>query len=109
MRMFNKILVSGISLLTIFALVNPAIAGEKDGDAESSNAGAILFRIENIKPITNNDGLIDKCTFMVTAFNRMDKAVKEAKLNFKWADNISGKYVIDGTDIKVNSGNNDQT
>lgn len=109
MRMFNKILVSGISLLTIFALVNPAIAGEKDGDAESSNAGAILFRIENIKPITNNDGLIDKCTFMVTAFNRMDKAVKEAKLNFKWADNISGKYVIDGTDIKVNSGNDAQT
>lgn len=109
MRMFNKILVSGISFLTIFALMNPAAAEEKKEDEASSDAGAILFRIENIKPITNNDGLIDKCTFMVTAFNRMEKAVKEAKLNFKWTDNISGKYVIDGTDIKVNSGNDAKT
>lgn len=109
MRMFNKILVSGISFLTLFALMNPTMAEEKKEDEASSKPEAILFRIENIKPIANKDGLIDKCNFMVTAFNRMDKAVKEAKLNFKWTDNISGKYVIDGSDIKVKSGNDAKT
>lgn len=102
MSMFNKILLSGLSALTVFSLLNPAMAEDKK--EESSTAGAILFRIENIKPIADKDGLINKCNFMVTAFNRMSKAVKEAKLNFEWEDNISAKYSIAGQEIKVNSG-----
>lgn len=104
MNMFNKILLSGLSALIVFSLVNPVMAEDKKADAETSKANAILFRIENIKPIADKDGLINKCTFMVTAFNRMDKSVREAKLKFNWQDNIAAKYTIENKEIKVNTG-----
>lgn len=106
--MLNKFFMSGLGAVLAFSLIGSAAAEEKKDEA-TSNAGTIIFRIENIKPIANNDGLINKCTFVVTAFNRMDKAVKEATLNFKWEDNIMGKYVVSGQDIKVNSGDKAKT
>ena len=80
MNMFNKILLSGLGALTVLSLANPAAAEDKKADVETSKANAILFRVENIKPIADKDGLINKCTFMVTAFNRMDKGVRVANL-----------------------------
>ncbi len=90
MSRFNKILLSGTALLMAVSVISPVSAeGKKEA---SSDAGAIIFRIENIKPIADKDGLINKCNFVVTAFNRMNKGVREAKLNFQWQDNISAKY-----------------
>lgn len=109
MNMFNKILLSGLGALTVLSLANPAAAEDKKADAETSKANAILFRVENIKPIADKDGLINKCTFMVTAFNRLDKGVREAKLKFNWQDNIAAKYTIENKEIKVNTGKNATT
>ena len=53
-----------------------------------------MFRIENIEPIRNKDGLIDKCEFMVTAFNRTDEDLKQAELELSWKDTISKRYNI---------------
>lgn len=101
MSRFNKILLSGTALLMAVSVISPVSAEEKK--EASSDAGAIIFRIENIKPIADKDGLINKCNFVVTAFNRMNKGVREAKLNFQWQDNISAKYAVQGQEIKVNS------
>lgn len=110
MRIFNKMLLSGLGALTLVSVFNPAYADEtKKEEEDTSDVGAIIFRIENIQPVTNKDGLIDKCNFIVTAFNRMDKAVKEAKLKFSWEDNISGKFSLSGQDIKVNKGKSAKT
>ena len=109
MRIFNKMLLSGLGALTMAAALNPAYADEAKKEEETSDVGAIIFRIENIQPVTNKDGIIDKCNFIVTAFNRMNKAVAEAKLKFSWEDNISGKFSLNGQDIKVNTGKDAKT
>ncbi len=109
MNKFNKILMSSLSALCVFSYAANAMAEETEENNATSEAGAILFRIENIKPVQNKDGIVDKCTFVVTTFNRMEKGIREAKLNFTWQDNISAKYTIDGNDIKVNQGNEAQT
>ncbi len=107
MSILNKILVSSVSAMMMFSVVNPVSAENKK--EETSDVGAILFRIENIKPIANEDGLINKCTFMLTAFNRMEKAVSEANLNLKWEDNISAKHVVKNQKLEVKTGNDAKT
>ena len=74
---------------------------EKKEVEPTSEANAIIFRIEDIKPQRNENDLVDKCTFMVTVFNRMDKEVKEANLDFIWKDSISAKYKIQDDDVKA--------
>lgn len=109
MNKFNKILMSSLSSLCVFLSAANAMADETEEKNATSEAGAILFRIENIKPVQNKDGIVDKCTFVVTTYNRMEKGIREAKLNFTWQDNISAKYTINGNDIEVNKGKEAQT
>jgi len=100
MSIISKIALPLVAFSSIHSLmVNTAEA--RVASDESSIEGAILFRIENIKPITNADGLVDKCSFVITAYNRMDKGVKEAKLRLRWEDNISAKYTISNGAVKT--------
>lgn len=120
MSMINKIMVSGLALGLAFSVATNSFAqarrgsdaaAEKNAVAEAeaqktfektSEEGAIIFRIEDIKPLTNEKtGLIDKCSFMVTVFNRMDEEVKEATLDFMWRDTIAKKYKIADDDVQV--------
>jgi hypothetical protein len=82
-----------------------AQAGEQTSETKeitpTSEANAIIFRIEDIKPIRNENELVDKCGFMVTVFNRMEKEVKEANLDLIWKDSISAKYKIQDDDVKA--------
>jgi hypothetical protein len=101
MNFGNKILLSGLVSAAVFSSV--CLAEEKKPATETeetSRSGAILFRIENIKPLENTEGTVEKCSFVLTAYNRMDKAVKEADLELQWNDKISGKYIIDGAEVK---------
>ncbi len=61
---------------------------------KTSDADAILFRIENIKPLTNEEGLTDRCSFLVTVYNRMEKKVEKINMDFRWQDAIAKKYQI---------------
>lgn len=100
MSAVNKILLPFAAFLLVFSLAEKSAEARRATD-ETSEEDSILFRIENIKPIANADGLIEKCSFVVTTFNRMDKAVKEAKLDLNWEDNISAKYAIAGNEVKA--------
>lgn len=68
---------------------------------QTSPEASILFRIENIEPIKNKDGLVDKCRFLVTVYNRMEEEVKEASLVLNWKDSVTDKYKIVGDKIEV--------
>ena len=72
-----------------------------EANAESSKPEGILFRVENIQPITNKEGVIDRCSYMVTAYNRSDHPLKDAHMILTWTDQISGKYKIEKSQIKV--------
>ncbi|MBR1825068.1 MAG: hypothetical protein IJ770_00575 [Alphaproteobacteria bacterium] len=121
MSIINKITVSCLVLGLAFSVataagaqvrrrvVDGAQANVNNENAENakqiektSEEGAIIFRIEDIKPLTNEKtGLIDKCSFMVTVFNRMDVEIQEATLDFLWRDTIAKKYKIADDDVKA--------
>lgn len=75
----------------------------QEEEQASSDTEAILFRIENIEPIVNKDGLTDQCSYMMTVYNRTDKTVKNADLTLVWKDKIGDKYKIQGNEIKAAS------
>ncbi len=107
MTVLNKI--SILSLATVLAFgaavyANAAPVKKKEPAKETSDNNAILFRIENIEPIRNKDGLIDRCEFILTAFNRTDEDLKEAELELSWKDTISKRYNIqDGKVVAAES------
>lgn len=82
-------------------------AGETTDSAtaeETSKPEAILFRVENITPIANKEGVTDECGYILTVYNRSDRPLKEAKLVLTWVDNLSGKYKLEESQLKVVSG-----
>ena len=120
MSILHKIMVSGLVFGLVFSVATDTYAQarkrarvmqkesvksevkEQKKVEKTSEEGAIIFRIEDIKPLTNEKtGLIDKCSFMVTVFNRMDVEVQEATLDFFWRDTISKKYKIANDDVQA--------
>ena len=103
MSLVNKIALSSLMLCMFLTAAGRVMAEEKDTkkQEESSKANGILFRIENIQPQKNSDGLIDRCKFLITAYNRMDVGVKSATMEFKWTDTISNKFKVDGDAVKA--------
>ncbi len=100
MNLNYKKIFAGMALGCLVA--TSVVAAEADKSVEqTSDMGAILFRIENINPIANKDGLTDQCSFMVTVYNRMNKGLKTADIDMEWVDNISNKYKLADNKIKV--------
>lgn len=100
MNLNYKMTFAGLALGCLVA-TNAVAADNAQKIEPTSNLGAVLFRIENIAPITNKDGLTDQCSFMVTVYNRMNKGLKSADIDMEWVDNISNKYKVTGNKIKV--------
>ena len=98
--MINKIVASGLACGMILFSAGANAASDSTSDSTSRDDG-IIFRIEDIKPVKDEQGLISQCEFFVTVYNRTDKAVKEADLNLSWKDNISGKYKLGSKEVEV--------
>ena len=96
MSLINKILASGLACGMVLASVSATRAADR-----TSRENGVIFRIENIKPIANEDGLTSQCEFYVTVYNRLDKEIKEAELVLSWTDNVSGKYKVENGDLAV--------
>jgi len=104
MSLYNKIISFGLTLSVAALICMPASAAEnanQNAKPETSKAGAVLFRIENIKPVANDEGLTYKCDYILTVYNRMEKEVKEANLDFSWVDNIAEKYTVQDGKIET--------
>lgn len=101
MSLTNKILAAGLAFGMFFSVANTAAAKAKDNAEATSKAGGVIFRIENIKPIKNEDGITDKCEFYITAYNRMDKPIKTAELLLSWTDDVSGRYKVSNGNLEV--------
>ena len=98
MNKFNRMAFLGFASLLMYSVcVNAAVEAAQTPQEQkmekTSDEGKVIFRIENIKPIKNKQGNIRQCSYIVTAYNRMDTAIKEAELDFSWQDNITGKYI----------------
>ena len=106
MSLINKFITGSISLAmslcaaTIsYAQEAPAPAAQEAVAEETSKPDAVLFRIENIKPIENENGLTDRCTFILTVYNRTQKEIEEADIDLFWRDEISAKYKVENEEV----------
>jgi hypothetical protein len=97
MKILHKSAVLSLASLLMSASLVTANADDTDSNAvkyeKTSDAGTIIFRIENIQPVKDKQGEVTQCSYVVTAYNRLDNTLKEANLDFIWNDNITGKYL----------------
>lgn len=98
MNLFGKVVASGLVCGLVLASVSPSQAQD---NKESSKSEGIIFRVENIKPVANDEGLTSQCEFYVTVFNRMNKEVKEVDMSLIWTDNVSAKYKVVNDSVQV--------
>ena len=63
--------------------------------ATSEKPHAILFKIHDIKPIENSDGVVTSCQYTATFYNRSPFNLRQAKMNLEWTDKISDLFQIE--------------
>lgn len=69
----------------------------------ATKSQAVLFKIHDIKPVLNTDGVVTSCEYEATFFNRTKKAIRQAKIEFGWTDRVSDLYMIEGAGQSVDS------
>jgi len=101
MSFANKLMALSTVLGLMTFTSSAALAANADATkVETSQEDAILFRIENIKPIANEEGITEKCSFILTVYNRMAEEITEANMTLKWKDTIEDKYKIVGDNVE---------
>ena len=65
----------------------------------ASGENVVLFKVHDVKPIKNQDGVVKNCEFRLTLYNRSPKNVDKATINLSWVDD-SISEVIDEEDKK---------
>ena len=68
----------GLSVLYFLIAAAPASAVDEND--------AVLIKIQDIKPIKNDQGITTECEFLSTIYNRSDSDILELSLNLDWLD-----------------------
>lgn len=102
-KFLYSLLFATLSLATVKADAATAKTEEKAPNAEmpklspelTNKPQAVLFKLHDIKPITNADGEVESCEYTATFYNRTQHNLRQAKVNFGWTDEISEMYLSD--------------
>ncbi|MDR1694597.1 MAG: hypothetical protein LBR70_05365 [Lactobacillaceae bacterium] len=81
----KKVFVGALGLI-LAAGINTAKAADDSAKAAVVENPAILFKIHDIKPVTNSDGQTTSCDFAVTFFNRSNENINGASIDLTWDD-----------------------
>ena len=104
MKNFKKALfslgfVAAFSSSAVFAQEKPAEskAPENQNPVASfaNKPQVILFKIHNIKPVIDSEGVTTACEYTATFFNRTPLSLRQAKINFGWTDTVSDLFPLD--------------
>lgn len=68
---------------------------------QTTKPRAVLFKVHDIKPVENTEGVVTHCDFLVTFYNRTPDSMRQAKINMGWTDEVSERYVIDSDEVKT--------
>lgn len=75
----------------------------QEAEEPTTKPRAVLFKVHDIKPVENTEGVVTHCDFLVTFYNRSTESLRQAKIDMNWHDEVSDRYVIDGNDVKIES------
>ena len=95
MKVVKKALCSTL-MLACAAMITSANAQTQE---DTTKPRAVLFKLHDIKPVLNADGIITHCDFVTTFYNRSTSSLKQAQVEFGWTDEVSAQYFND--DIKI--------
>lgn len=104
MKSYKQLLLS-VACAALFVGSTGAMADEeKVSENEfsskiASGENVVLFKVHDVKPIKNQDGVVKNCEFSLTLYNRSPKNVDKATMNLSWVDD-SVSEVIDEEDKK---------
>ena len=56
--------------------------------AAEAAEGAVMFKIHDIKPIKNDDNLVESCEFSATFYNNTEMTVSNVELELVWRDKV---------------------
>jgi len=80
-------------LSTVLSAIAAFTIGTAKADEFSPKTKEILFKIHDITPNKNKDGIVKSCNFFVTFYNRTDHSLDNATLDLSWKDS-TGNYII---------------
>ncbi|MDD4556860.1 MAG: hypothetical protein PHE89_06010 [Alphaproteobacteria bacterium] len=83
--MSNKKLFLNVLGLALATTISSANAQQAESSA-AINDEAILFKIQDINPVKNSDGVITSCDFLAVFFNRTPNTLNGASLELSWQD-----------------------
>ena len=93
MKIVKKALYSTL-MLACATMITSAQAQTTTEATTTTKPSAVLFKIHEIKPVVNTEGVVTNCDFMVTFYNRTTKGLRPAKIEMGWTDNVSNRYEI---------------
>ena len=83
-------------MLACFSFATSVSSQEKaEAKQDTTKPRAVLFKIHEIKPVENDDGVVANCEFLVTFFNRTNESFRGATINMGWTDKVSERYFSD--------------
>lgn len=83
------------STLAIVLGLSAAAANAQETPEDTTKPRAVLFKIHEIKPVMNSDGVVTGCDFLATFYNRTTESFRQAKLNLGWTDDVSGRFLTE--------------
>lgn len=90
MKSYRQLLlgVTGLALLlgATVARADDEVQGNEFASRIASGENVVLFKIHDIKPLKDENGIITDCEFGVTLYNRSPKSVDAATINLSWLD-----------------------
>ncbi len=91
MNIAKKFLYSTLLLACVSFVPNAQAQTEE----MSSKPRSVLFKIHEITPVLNAEGLVTNCDFMVTVYNRTNDSLRPSKIDMGWSDEVSNIYLAD--------------
>lgn len=91
------------TLVLAFGAMAFSVQAQNASQQPSTKPRAVLFKVHDIKPVENTDGVITHCDFLVTFYNRTTESLRQAKLDMGWTDEVTERYVIDENEVKTAS------
>ncbi len=96
MRIITKILCSTLALSTLAFNV-----AAQEADEQTTKPRAVLFKVHDIKPVENTEGVVTHCDFLVTFYNRTTDSLRQATIDMGWVDSVTERYLIDEESAKA--------
>lgn len=81
----TKLLISSLAFGAMLSTTTSVLAAEKEN---VDLKGSILFKIHDIAPEKDVNGLVTGCNISITLFNRYERAVSNTQLQLDWDDEV---------------------